>query len=149
MNEDKFTKAGNSFRNQVARDFSARDQALARLNEIHTICKGGVAAFYQAADIVRPDVFVERPNEQQVNISYGLRHGRSPNVILRGPLGMIFVTPEGNTLLACYMRWKDPNEPSPQVEGVLLAPDNWQDTITEWLAKFLTETERLYNVIRY
>lgn len=149
MNEDKFTNAGKAFRSQAARDFSARDQALARLNDIHTIYQDGVAAFYKAADLGRPDVYVERPNEQQVSISYGFRPGRSQNSILIGPLGMVFVTPDGKTLLASDMRWKDPDAPCAPLEGVPLVPDNWHDAMTDWLANFLSESERHYGVIRY
>ena len=149
MNTDKFTNAGKAFQSPKARDFSAHDQALAQLRDIYSICKIGVSEFYKAAGTDNPDVYVERINERQINISYGFRPGRNQNSVLKGPLGIVLVTPAGKILLAPDLQWKVPNEPSKELFSIPLVSDNWQDAISDWLINFMTESERIYKVVSY
>jgi hypothetical protein len=149
MSEDAFANAGKSFRNKLARDFTAQEHAMARLREIRTTCQAGIATFYKAANLGLPNVEVGMPTEQQVSIQYGYRPGRGDGSFLTGPFAVVFVTPDGRTLLATDLRWKATDAPPLKATAIRLANDNWQDEISEWLVNFLVESERLYTKAIY
>lgn len=152
MNDDRFTNAGKAFRAREARDFSARDQALARLQDIFTFCKHGVEKFYAAAQLGRPDVYVQMPAEHHVNICYGFRPGHPVSStavsVLSGPFAVVFVTHEGVTLIGSDVNWRDKREPNSLGEAHELPQGDWRESISDWLSKFLTEAERLYREVR-
>lgn len=153
MNDNKFTNAGEAFRGREARDFSARDQALARLPDIFTLCKDGVEKFYAAAQLGRPDVYVEMPAEHQVSIWYGFRPGRPVSStavsVVSGPFAVVFVTHEGVTLIGSDVSWRDKGEPNNVGEAHELPQGDWHESISDWLSKFLSDAERLYREIRH
>jgi hypothetical protein len=148
MNDDKFSNAGKEFRNQQARDFSARDQSLARLRDIQIMCEKGVAAFYSAAELGRPDVYVERPTEQRLQIAYGLRPGPTQDAIVKGPVATVAVMPDGTTFLASDLSWTDPADRSFTVKTSVVPAGEWEGAFSDWLVDFLTKSERLYLVLR-
>ncbi len=150
MSENKFSNAGKEFQRQQARDFSTRDQALARLIDICGKTQQGITEFYTAAGLGRPDVYVDMPSEQHVRICYGFRPGRGANSIVRGPLASVFVTPDGKTLLILDVRWDHPDAHNTEpLTGVPLENDDWEETFSDWLANFMTESERLHRNLCY
>lgn len=144
MNEDRFLAAGKAFRDEQARDFSARDQALAQLADIRTTCEEGITAFYKAAGFDRPDVYIDQPRESELQIAYGSRPGPEPDSIFRGPTASVLVTPEGKTLLETNIEWHPPSARTARPKVLLLPTDNWQDTFENWLVHFLQESERRF-----
>jgi hypothetical protein len=144
MSDDKFSNAGKAFRNQQARDFSACDQALARLSDIQITCQTGVEAFYSAAGLGRPDVYVERPTEQRLHIAYGFRPGPKQNSVVVGPVATIAVMADGTTILGSNLSWTPLGAGAVPIDIIPLELEDWQASLSDWLVDFLTESERAY-----
>jgi hypothetical protein len=144
MDEDKFAEAGRAFQSQQARNFSACDQALARLVDIERMCKKGIERFYAAAALGRPDVYVDMPTERQLRVAYGFRPGPQPDSILRGPFAAVVVMPDASTMLASDVSWTVPGENAAPLIGEQLRSEDWENEVSDWLVDFLTRSEQLY-----
>lgn len=147
MDFERFREAGRHFHSKQARDFSACDQAIARLRDARVLCEEGINAFFDAAEAGKPDVYVannfEVRNERQLTVFYGARPVRGG--ILCGPRAHIFVSPDGRTLLATESGWVRSRIPFEQlVENGELPAVEWEAELTRWLCTFLATAEQEY-----
>ena len=143
MNDaDIFSTMGRQFRSREELDSAARNVAMDRLPGILTLCKDGIAKFYEAARLGKPDVYAEKVNDRQVRIWYGMRP--APGADLTGPSAMVVVEHDGKITLCSDIRWKEKGQPDSMAKFQELPKDGWLEAISFWLAKFLSDAERLY-----
>ncbi len=144
MNDDKFAQAGKAFQTGIARDFSARDQSIARLEDMALMMEHGAKAFYEAAGNPKPDVYVERRTEQQVNLRYGVRPVAGTNRLLNGPAAILAVMPDGATYLTVDQDWKEEKRLNGIFTPIGVPLEDWQEWLSTWLIKFFSDAEHSF-----